>query len=195
MIIKEKEPSQEIAAIETQADQKKVKGQRKGLFGLFSRLRVRIHSIGTSQTTIEKEILQGKTLQVYWYLLTHDTASIREIQRALDFASPGTVTYQLNKLVSAGVVSKDLEEDKYQIKEEIKSGILGFYIRIGYRMIPRFSIYLLAFLSGLLCFAFAAIDRGDTFITDPFNWIILLILISGIFAFMFESIRIWRLRP
>ena len=123
------------------------------------------------------------------------TASIREIQRALDYASPGTVTYQLSKLEAAGIVAKDPEKDKYQIKAEIKSGILGFYVRIGYRMIPRFSLYLMIFLFGLCCFAFVAIDRGDAFITDPFNWLILLILISGIMSFIFESIRIWRIRP
>ncbi len=170
--------------------------ERKSLVSrFFSTLRLRIKSIGISQTPIDKEILQGKTIQVYWFLLTHEDASIREIQRALHYASPGTVTYQLSKLETAGVVTKDLENDKYRIKSEIKSGILGFYVRIGYRMIPRFSLYLILFLFGIICFAFVAIDRGDTFISDPFNWIILFILISGIFAFIFESIRIWRMRP
>jgi len=78
---------------------------------------------------------------------------------------------------------------------EIKSGILGFYIRVGYRMIPRFSLYLIIFLVGLSCFAFVAIQRGDSFILDPFNWLILLILITGIFAFISESIRMWRIKP
>jgi DNA-binding transcriptional ArsR family regulator len=162
---------------------------------LFSRILARIRSIGVTHTPIDKEIVQGKALQVYWFLLTHDTASIREIQRVLDFASPGTVTYQISKLESAGVVAKDPEQDKYRIRAEIKSGILGFYIRVGYRMIPRFSIYLMLFLFGLFCFVLAALERGDAFITDPFNWIILLILFSGIFAFIFESVRIWRMRP
>ena len=174
---------------------KEEKNLKETIFQLFSKLIVRIRSIGMARSPIDKEILQGKTLQVYWFLLTHDTASIREIQRALDFASPGTVTYQLSKLESAGVVVKDLEGDKYKIRAEIKSGILGFYIRIGYRMIPRFSIYLFLFLLGLFCFILTAFDRGDAFITDPFNWIILLIIFSGIFAFIFESIRIWRMRP
>ena len=159
----------------------------------LSKLKLRVQSIGKFH--IEKEMLQGKTLQVYWFLLTNKTASIREIQHALDFASPGTVTYQLSKLETGGVIAKDPDTEKYEIKSEIKSGILGFYIRVGYRMIPRFSLYLLLFLFGLLCFGFVAIERGDAFITDPFNWIILLILISGIFAFIFESLRIMRLPP
>ena len=158
-------------------------------------LTFRLRSFFLSPSPLDRELLQGKTLQVYWYLLTHDTATIREIQRALEFASPGTVSYQLDKLVSAGVISKDPDLDKYQIKKEVKSGILGFYVRVGYRMIPRFSFYLLIFLFGLLCCVFAALERGDAFITDPFNLFILLILIFGIFAFIFESIRIWRLNP
>ncbi|NHJ02976.1 MAG: hypothetical protein EAX86_12645 [Candidatus Heimdallarchaeota archaeon] len=174
---------------------KEEKSLKERIFQLFSNIIDRIRSIGTTRSPIDKEIVQGKALQVYWFLVTHDTASIREIQRALDFASPGTVTYQLSKLESAGVVVKDPEQDKYRVRAEIKSGILGFYIRIGYRMIPRFSIYLLLFLLGLFCFILTALDRGDAFITDPFNWIILLILFLGIFAFIFESIRIWRMRP
>ncbi len=180
--------------MKTSEDSKTILG-KSFLSRIFSYLRFRIRSIGLSQTPIDKEILQGKTIQVYWYLLTHEGASIREIQRALDFASPGTVTYQLSKLETAGVVAKDLETDRYRIKAEIKSGILGFYVRVGYRMIPRFSLYLILFLFGILCFAFVAIERGDAFITDPFNWIILFILIAGIFAFISESIRMWRMRP
>ena len=53
---------------------------------------------------------------MYWFLLTHKAASIRDIQFALDFASPGTVTYQLSKLEAAGIVEKDQENFKYQIK-------------------------------------------------------------------------------
>jgi len=193
MIIKES--SGEILEIEEQVEQTKATRLKDQLIAFLFRIRTRIQSVGLSQSPIDRELVQGKTLQVYWYLLTHDIASIREIQRELEFASPGTVTYQLNKLVSAGVVTKDSEEDKYRIRKEIKSGILGFYIRIGYRMIPRFSIYLLIFLFGLVFFVITAIDRGDSFITDPFNIIILLILFSGIFAFIFESIRIWKLRP
>ncbi|GAJ19227.1 unnamed protein product, partial [marine sediment metagenome] len=53
-----------------------------------------------------EKVLQGKTLQVYWYILTHNRAGVREIQKALKMVSSGTVSYQLNKLVKAGIISK-----------------------------------------------------------------------------------------
>jgi DNA-binding MarR family transcriptional regulator len=46
-------------------------------------------------------VLQGKSLQVYWYIFTHHRAGVREIQKALKMVSPGTASYQINKLVKA----------------------------------------------------------------------------------------------
>ncbi|MFX0016851.1 MAG: hypothetical protein ACFFB2_20745, partial [Promethearchaeota archaeon] len=123
--------------------------------------------------------LQGKALQVYWFLLTHPQglAGIREIQKELGFTSSGTAAYQINKLVTSGVVSKNEQTEKYFITEEVKSGILGFYVRIGYRMIPRLMIYLMIFILGLLIYLWLAVTKGDDFITDPANWIFLFFLI------------------
>ena len=84
------------------------------------------------------ETLEGKALQVYWYLLTNGTKGIREVQKDLNFSSPSTASYQIKKLIEAGIVSKDEQNDKYFVKEEVKTGILGFYVRFGYKMIPRF---------------------------------------------------------
>ncbi|UCG04228.1 MAG: hypothetical protein JSW11_09630 [Candidatus Heimdallarchaeota archaeon] len=41
--------------------------------------------------------LEGKALQVYWFLLTHPQgiAGIKEIQKELGFASLGTASYQI----------------------------------------------------------------------------------------------------
>jgi len=114
----------------------------------FPTLIRRLFPSGMSKMQSEKEsiqydeVLKGKPLQVYWYLITHGAAGVREIQKSLNFSSPGIVSYQLNKLTELGIISKHEESEKYYIKEEVKSGILGFYIRFGYRMIPRFSIYL-----------------------------------------------------
>ena len=145
----------------------------------------------------QNEVLEGKALQIYWYLLTHPQglAGIREIQTALEFASSGTVSYQIKKLIELGIVSKNEQSDKYYIKEEIKSGIFSFYIKIGYRMIPRFSLYLTLFVLGLCIYFFFVLTRGDTYISDPSSWVLLFFLILGIFAFIFESLRIWYLRP
>ncbi len=146
---------------------------------------------------VQHEVLEGKALQIYWYLLTHPQglAGIREIQSALDFASSGTVAYQMKKLQEGGLVSKNEHSDKYYIKEEIKTGIFSFYVRIGYRMIPRFSIYLTLFVLGLCAYFFFALTRGDAYIMDPTSWVLLFFLLLGISAFIIESIRIWKLKP
>ncbi|MFX0152039.1 MAG: hypothetical protein ACFFAJ_14720 [Candidatus Hodarchaeota archaeon] len=142
-------------------------------------------------------ILQGKALQVYWYLVTHPQgiAGIREIQKELGFTSSGTAAYQINKLVASGIVSKNEETEKYYVNEEVKSGILGFYIRIGYRMIPRLMIYLIVFILGLVMYLWLAVTKGDEFITDPTNWLFLFFLIFGSIAFIIESYKIWCLKP
>ncbi|GAG89503.1 unnamed protein product [marine sediment metagenome] len=96
------------------------------------------------------KVLQGKTLQVYWYIMTHHHAGVREIQKALKMVSSGTVAYQLNKLVKAGIITKNDENGKYYIKEDVKKGVLGFYFRLGSFMIPRYSIYLVVNILGVL---------------------------------------------
>ena len=141
------------------------------------------------------ELLKGKILQVYWYLLTHDNAGVREIQKSLEFSSPGIVSYQLNKLLEAGIISKNEEIEKYYVKEEVKTGILGFYIRIGYRMIPRFSIYLGIFICGFIGFFLLSLIEGDEFVAHPGSLMLFLFLIIGTLAFVIESIRMWKIKP
>ncbi|MFX1512165.1 MAG: hypothetical protein ACFFCQ_06235 [Promethearchaeota archaeon] len=144
-----------------------------------------------------EKLLQGKALQVYWFLLTHPDsfAGIREIQKALNLSSPGLVSYHINNLVSAGIVAKNEENDKYYVKEEVKSGILGFYFRLGYRVIPRYSFYLIIFVFGLISFLWFLLDRGDAYILDPSNWVFLFVLIFGTIIFIYESLKIWKMKP
>ncbi|MHA2244791.1 MAG: winged helix-turn-helix domain-containing protein [Candidatus Hodarchaeales archaeon] len=142
-----------------------------------------------------KELLQGKTLQVYWYLLSKGELGIRELQKFLAVSSPGTISYQIKKLVDAGLVSKNENTDKYFIKEEIRSGILGFYIRFGYKLIPRFSIYIIVFFAGIGWFLVNCFSQGDVYMLDQNNLVFLLFLLFGIGVFSFESYKIWKMKP
>ncbi|MHA1945712.1 MAG: hypothetical protein ACXAC6_03695 [Candidatus Hodarchaeales archaeon] len=144
-----------------------------------------------------EKLLQGTTLQVYWFLLTHPDgiAGIREIQKALKLSSPGLVSYHINNLISVGIIAKNNDNDKYYVKEEVKSGILGFYFRLGYRIVPRFSIYLIIFIVCLIIFVLFMIDRGDAYILDSSNWVFLFVLIFGTIVFMYESLKIWKMKP
>ncbi|MHA1884099.1 MAG: winged helix-turn-helix domain-containing protein [Promethearchaeota archaeon] len=142
-----------------------------------------------------EKVLHGKALQVYWYILTHHRAGVREIQKALKMVSPGTVTYQLNKLVKAGIVTKNDEDGKYYVKEGVKKGVLGFYFRLGPLMIPRYSLYLVFNILGVIGYTFLAISYGDIFITHPGSLLLLIFLIFGTFVYIFESIKIWNRKP
>ncbi|MFX1286506.1 MAG: hypothetical protein ACFFB5_22915 [Promethearchaeota archaeon] len=140
-------------------------------------------------------LLQGKTFQVYWYLLENQQAGVREIQKALKFSSPGLAAYQINKLTKAGIISKDEKTDKYFINEEIQSGILTFYVRVGTYLIPRISLYLITFILGFIVFALCALIWGDAFIMQPGSVLFLVLLIIGALAFSYESGQMWKLKP
>jgi hypothetical protein len=149
----------------------------------------------TISSELANRLLQGKTLQVYWYIFTHNHAGIREIQKALKFTSSGTVSYQVSKLLNAGIITKDESEGKYAVKKEFKIGIFKFFIRIGNRMVPRISLYLIIYLLGLTVFLFLAFLSGYSFIWNPLNLFLLLLLFVGIIIFCIESYRIWKLNP
>ena len=58
---------------------------------------------------IDDDILHGKALKIYWFLLSKGESGIRDIQRNLDFSTPSLVHYQINKLVSLGLVQQNQE--------------------------------------------------------------------------------------
>ena len=142
-----------------------------------------------------EKVLQGKTLQVYWYILTHHRAGVREIQKALKMVSSGTVSYQLNKLVKVGIISKNEEDGKYYVKESVKKGVLGFYFRLGPLMIPRYSLYLVVNILGIIGYIFLARIYGDVFITHPASLLFLFFIIYCTSVFIFESMKIWKRKP
>jgi hypothetical protein len=143
----------------------------------------------------KKKVLQGKTLQVYWYILTHNSAGVREIQKALKLISPGTASYQINKLLEAGIISKNEIDGKYYVKENLKRGILGFYFHIGPFMIPRYSLYLVVNILGFIMYIFLARNYGDMFITNPASLLFLFFIIFCTSVFIYESIKIWKRKP
>jgi len=143
----------------------------------------------------KKKVLQGKTLQIYWYILTHKRAGVREIQKSLKISSPGTVTYQVNKLIKAGIISKNDKDGKYYVKEGVKKGVLGFYFRLGPFMIPRFSLYLIINILGVVGYVYLASIYGDKFITNPASLLFLFFIIFCTSVFIYESIKIWERKP
>ncbi|MFX0015819.1 MAG: ArsR family transcriptional regulator [Promethearchaeota archaeon] len=139
------------------------------------------------------ELLQGKTMKIYWFLLTHGESGIREIKRHLKISSPSTVSYHINKLVDAGLVSK-LSTEKYHVEETVKTGIFGLFIKIGTRMIPRMLFYISFFTVGCFLYLLVIFNR-ETAIIYTEDFLFFIFMISGIIFFSYEAYRIWTMKP
>ena len=139
------------------------------------------------------ELLEGKTLKIYWFLLTHGESGIREVKRHLKIASPSTVSYHMNKLVEAGLVSKSTA-DKYAVEETVKTGIFGLYVKIGTRMIPRMLFYISFLTIGCFFYLLVMFNRG-TIVIHTEDFLFLFFLVCGIIFFSYETYRIWTMKP
>ena len=145
------------------------------------------------QTNISlDELLKGKTLQIYWYLLLSGKSGVREIQKELGVSSSSTVHYHLNKLLNAGLVDQDASE-KYSVIEPVKSGILGLYIKIGRRMIPRMLFYLSFFLVCGIMYTIYLIFNSN--VVQFVDGLFLVLSFSGILFFSYETYKIWKMKP
>ena len=140
-----------------------------------------------------EDLLRGKTLQIYWYLLTHGNAGIREIQKELKIPSPSTVSYHINKLVQVNLVVQSEKTGKYLVKSEVKNGIMGLYIKIGRRMIPRMLFYLSYFSIGFFLFLLFLIFRGGNL--NLVDILFLFFSLSAASIFVFETYKIWNMKP
>ncbi|UCG03386.1 MAG: hypothetical protein JSW11_05215 [Candidatus Heimdallarchaeota archaeon] len=145
--------------------------------------------------SLDTDILQGKSLQVYWHLLENGAASIREIHKALGFSSPGVAYYQIKKLMATGIIAKDEETDQYFLHEKTKVGVLNLYTNVGNLLIPRFSIYLAVCLVGFIICLISALVWGDQFNVHPGTVFLLIFLTIGTIACIYESRKTWKLKP
>lgn len=145
---------------------------------------------GFDMAFLESE-LKGKTLLVYWYLIqqpTH-TVGIREVQRALGFSSPSIAVHHLEKLQDLGLATKK-GTGEYVLEEEVKIGILKFFMRMGRFIVPRYLFYSVLFSTMSIAYL-ALCFLGEVFPS-------LYAIIFGLFAsivFWFETVRSWRAKP
>ncbi|MFW9912780.1 MAG: winged helix-turn-helix domain-containing protein [Candidatus Thorarchaeota archaeon] len=95
-----------------------------------------------------EELLKGKTMSVYSLLLTREQMGVREIQRELGLSSPSLSKHHLQKLESAGLVSKNAHGE-YSVIKTVRVGSLTLFVRIGKRFLPRFA-FLATLFAGML---------------------------------------------
>ncbi|HVX02880.1 MAG TPA: hypothetical protein VHA09_06970 [Nitrososphaera sp.] len=85
--------------------------------------------------------LQGRTLQVYLYLLKKgEPGGIREIQRDLSLSSPSVADYQVDKLVGMGLAVKD-SYGRVRVTRKVKVRALESYVSFGRFSVPRLAFY------------------------------------------------------
>jgi hypothetical protein len=95
-----------------------------------------------------EELLKGRTMSVYSLLLTRDQMGVREIQRELGLSSPSLSKHHLQKLETAGLVSKNAHGE-YSVSKTVRVGSLTLFVRIGKRFLPRFA-FLATLFTGML---------------------------------------------
>lgn len=141
----------------------------------------------------DPELMQGKTMKIYWYLLTHGESGIRELKRKLNISSTSTVSYNINKLVDAGLVSKT-DKEKYKVEETIQSGILGLYVKIGTYMIPRILFYFSFLTVGLILY-YIIVSSRDVSTLYLEDFLFFFFSLSAILFFGYEGYRVWTMKP
>ena len=135
--------------------------------------------------------LKGKTLLIYWFLLqqpTH-TVGIRQVQRALGFSSPSIAVHHLGKLEDLGLVQKKMTGE-YVLEEEVKVGILRFFMHMGRFLVPRYFFYSVLFSTMLTTYLTVCVlgHIAPSFYAVIFGSVASLI-------FWIETIRLWRSKP
>jgi len=145
-------------------------------------------------TAREKETLTdltGATALVYWYLLKkgNNPAGVREIMRALNFSSPSSATYHLEKLMNLSLIDKN-DMGAYYVVKRVEIGLFKSFIIVRGRAIPKQLFYAVAtslYISVFLFLFFHLMDLAAV--------IALLPGIVGCVIFWYETIVLWRRKP
>lgn len=131
--------------------------------------------------------LQGRTLQVYLYLMRKDEPSgVREIQRELNLSSPSVANYQIEKLIDLGLVGKD-NHGRYYLLHKVQVPALKAYVNLGKFMVPRLMFYAGFFTTLLGIYV--------TLYANSLNIFALAFGSVGTALFWYEAFRLWKTSP
>ena len=94
-------------------------------------------------TNSEAETLEGKTLNVYSYVVKEGKpVGPREVMRGVNLSSPSVAYWHLQKLEACGLLQKN-EFGSYVVKEKVN---ISGHLWIGRNLVPRLLCYSLFFL-------------------------------------------------
>jgi hypothetical protein len=95
-------------------------------------------------TNPDIELLEGKTLSVYSYLVKEGKpVGPREVMRGVILSSPSVAHWHLQKLESAGLLEKNAYGE-YVVKHKVN---ISGHLWIGKTLVPRLICYALFFLA------------------------------------------------
>jgi DNA-binding transcriptional ArsR family regulator len=136
------------------------------------------------------ELIKGKTLSVYWYMLRHpEPLTAREIQRGADLSSPSLSMHHLERLRQYGLVEKDVH-GQYSVARDVRVGILEQFMGKGRLLVPRYLFYA-TFYTSLT----AALGSLLLWFADWYSLTLILLLISVCAVLWYETLKLWRAQP
>jgi hypothetical protein len=136
-----------------------------------------------------EEVLKGKTLKVYWFLLkSAKPVRVSDIQHALGFSSVSLVQYHLNKLVDAGLVGE--EQTGFVVKKvEVKN-----FIRFRGNLVP-FQVAYVLFFSTTLAAMIALLFFMNRVTITSFDFLALVVNAVALAISVYETARVSRNLP
>lgn len=136
------------------------------------------------------ELIKGKTLSVYWYMLRHpQPMTAREIQRGAELSSPSLSMHHLERLRQYGLVDKDVH-GQYTVMRDVRVGMLNQFMGKGRLLVPRFLFYA-TFYSSLT----AALGTLLIWYLNWFSVMLITLLTSVCVVLWYETIKIWKTQP
>jgi DNA-binding transcriptional ArsR family regulator len=136
------------------------------------------------------DLIKGKTLQVYWYLLRHPyPMTAREIQHGTELSSPSLSMHHLEKLRDLGLVEKSVHGE-YTVKRDIRVGLLKMFSGRGRMLAPRFLFYATFFTS-----VTASLITLLWMFINWYSMTLILLLATVCIILWYETVRIWREQP
>ena len=131
------------------------------------------------------------TLKIYWYLLLQPrgTARIRQIQRAMGYASPNAAIFHLDKLVEMQLLRKT-PNGEYHVHQRRRYGVMKAFYIVSRWIIPKHAIYAV-----MMTFVMVVCT---VYLLPVFSLYVLIALIPGFAAtgiLWFEALLVRQQRP
>jgi hypothetical protein len=143
----------------------------------------------------EKELkafseLRGNTLLVYLCILKSDCPiGTREIQKRLEFSSPGLATYHLEKLKELELIKKTPQG--HVLAEKVDVGVLAQVVKFGSLLLPRYVFYLALFSTLFVLYLGSSWFGGSfEFEVNTVSAVLLGLVSVGVMAY--ECVRVWK---